>query len=118
MFLSRVSAWRASRAREMKPVLPDVIKGHNLKAEIVTPFEEKAPSFSQEHQPAVCAHTPAIFPAFFVLFPCLCGCRKAAAFLRLLFKAILKDAATAAPSTRAVTVSVCQELAVAPVSAV
>ena len=38
------------------------------------------------------------FPAFFVLFPCLWGCRKTAAFLRLLFKDILRDAATAAPS--------------------
>lgn len=40
-------------------------------------------------------------PAFFVLFPCLWGCRKAAAFLRLLFKDILRDAATAAPRATA-----------------
>lgn len=42
---------------------------------------------------ATFAQALAILPAAFVLFWCLWRCRKAAAFLRLLFKDILREAA-------------------------
>lgn len=48
---------------------------------------------------AVFAQALAVFPAAFVLFRCLWRCRKAAAFPVLLFKGILEDAATAAPTS-------------------
>lgn len=115
-----MSARRASRAGENEALFPRC--GNGIQSESWDSnhlLKKKLPISRTSKQPAVFAHIPAIFPAFFVLFPCLWGCRKAAAFLRLLFKDILKDAATAAPSARAATASVsARELDGALVSAV
>lgn len=104
--LRRVSAWRASRAREKETLSPR--RGNGIQSESwdCNHLLRKKLPISPMSSSLLSAHTPAIFPAFFVLFPCLWGCRKAAAFLRLLFKDILKDAATAAPRARAATDSV------------
>lgn len=104
--LHRVSAWRASRAREKETLSPRHSDGIQSESWDCNHLLRKKLPVSPKSNSLLSAHTPAIFPAFFVLFLCLWGCRKAAAFLRLLFKDILKDAATAAPSARAATDSV------------
>jgi hypothetical protein len=61
--------------------------------------------YHEQQQPTAFAQAPAIFPAVFVLFQRLWGCRKAVAFLRLLFKDIL-NVATAVPTIVAVAAPV------------
>lgn len=88
----------------MKPVPPYVIIEYSLKAGVVLTFSgQRCQSlFSQTVACCLCTHSDH-FPCAFVLFQGLWGCRKAAAFLRLLFKDILKHFATAAPATTAAT---------------
>ena len=99
--LGRVSAWEASRAKENEAPFPQM-SGNWVQFESwdCNPLPQtKRPISSPVSSSLLPLHILwPFFPAFFVLFPCLWGCRKTAAFLRLLFKDILRDAATAAPS--------------------